>query len=368
MRLLRNAFAGCLFLALLQVAPAARAHLMQAGNGAIRLADNSAYTVIAIPVAALSGFDDNGDGLIDVREIARHRASLDDQVSRLMRISSGNAEGELIFKDLLLANADEPGAQSAGHLVAMRRIQWPSRVESVSVRTTLFERQETAGQQLVLRVMRREDGAATESTEAAVLTRHRPEHRFHAGLLASFGSFALMGMEHILAGTDHLLFLLTVLLVGAGWRYWLTVITGFTIAHSVTLGLSVFSIVQVPGAIVEPLIAASIVLMAVDNLVRGQAAAKHRLPVVIGCGLLHGLGIATALTESGLSGDQRVLGLLGFNVGVETGQMLFVAAMLAALALVRRVVPMEKHARVLQAVSAVAAAAGTFWVMQRTFA
>lgn len=344
---------------------------MQAGNGAIRLAEDSAYAVVAIPVIALQGFDDNNDGLIDIREISTHRAKLGEQVSRLLTISDGKAEGQLVFDDLLLANADEPGAYSSSHIVAMRRYQWPAPIASVAVRTTLFELPATAEHQLLLSVMRREAGNAAESpesTETAVLTRHRPEHRFHAGPIAAFGSFMLMGMEHILIGADHLLFLLTVLLVGAGWRYWLTVITGFTIAHSITLCLSALGLVQVPATIVEPLIAASIVLMAADNLIRGQRAAKHRLPLVIGCGLLHGLGIASALTGAGLAGGQRVFGLLGFNVGVELGQMLFVAAMLGLLAFTRRVVPVEKHQRISQTISGLAAVAGTFWIMQRTLA
>jgi hydrogenase/urease accessory protein HupE len=163
-------------------------------------------------------------------------------------------------------------------------------------------------------------------------------------------------------GPDHLLFLLTVLVVGAGWRYWLTVVTSFTVAHSITLAMTALGMISPPAAIIEPLIAASIVVLGIDNLRKREGLPKFRALLVFGCGLLHGMGIAGALVEMGLSDDNRALSLLAFNVGVEAGQLLVVGAGLALLAIAGQ----RRRAGLVKYGSAAAAAVGAFWLVQRT--
>lgn len=337
----------------------ALAHLMPAGQGAVRLVGDSAYAVVSIPVSALSGFDDNHDGLIDPAEINAHRASLDEQISRLLVLSNGEQKGKLIFSDLLLSHVGDGMAKASDNVVAVRRYQWASTVESLQLHADLFESSATADTQLVMRVLKGSD------TDATILSKRRTDYRFFSGSWHTFVSFIATGMEHILLGADHLMFLLTVLVVGVGWRYWLSVITSFTVAHSITLTLAALDIVKIPSAIVEPLIAASIVLLAIDNLRRGQSATRHKVPLVFACGLLHGLGIASALTDAGLSEGHRTLGLLGFNLGVELGQMLFVGAMLALIWLVRRTLGVDLQEKMVIACSLVAAFAGAGWMVQR---
>lgn len=332
---------------------------MPAGQGAVRLVGDSAYAVVSIPVAVLTGFDDNGDGLIDPTEINAHRAEIDAQVSRRLSLSDGGQAGKLIFADLLLSHVGEGQAKSSDTVVAVRRYQWINAIESLQLEANLFDTPVTAEGRLVMQVLK------GEKTDAAILSRSRTGYRFFGSALHTFGSFVATGMEHILLGADHLVFLLTVLVVGAGWRYWLGVITSFTVAHSITLTLAAFDIVKVPATIVEPLIAASIVLLAVDNLRRGRFAVRHRIPLVFGCGLLHGLGIASALTDAGLSEGRRTLGLLGFNLGVEFGQMLFVAAVLFLFWLARRTFRTDVQEKMVLACSVVAAFAGAGWMVQR---
>jgi hypothetical protein len=127
-------------------------------------------------------------------------------------------------------------------------------------------------------------------------------------------------------------------------------------------------VLAVPPAVVEPLIAASIVLMAVDNLVRGERAARHRVWLVFACGLLHGMGIASAFEELGLPGNLRLLGVVSFNLGVEAGQLMFVGVVLAAFALVRRTAGARWHGYAARAASVVAALAGGWWLVERTVA
>jgi len=148
-------------------------------------------------------------------------------------------------------------------------------------------------------------------------------------------SFVLLGIEHILTGWDHLLFLVVLLLRGGGWLSLVKIVTAFTVAHSVTLALAVLDVVQVPDRLVEAVIALSIAAVAAENLFLSPVVAR-RWMVSFAFGLVHGFGFSAALRELGLPAQGLVLSLLGFNAGVEAGQALVVAIALPALALLRR--------------------------------
>ncbi len=142
-------------------------------------------------------------------------------------------------------------------------------------------------------------------------------------------SYIPVGFDHILPqGLDHILFVLGLFLLSTRWGPLLWQVTAFTLAHTVTLALGATGLVSIPGSIVEPLIAASIVYVAVENIfMRGLS--KWRPLIVFGFGLLHGLGFASVLGEFGLPDGQFIPALIGFNVGVELGQLTVIA--LAAL-------------------------------------
>jgi hydrogenase/urease accessory protein HupE len=152
--------------------------------------------------------------------------------------------------------------------------------------------------------------------------------------------YTRLGVEHILTGWDHLLFVLgLVLLVGRG-RTLLWTITAFTVGHSITLALASLGIVRVPQGPMEAAIAFSIYLLAVE-LVRsraGQTSVVQRAPWLVAgpFGLLHGLGFAGALAEVGLPQGEIPLALFAFNVGIELGQLAFVAVVLVAMVALRR--------------------------------
>jgi len=148
-------------------------------------------------------------------------------------------------------------------------------------------------------------------------------------------SFLLLGVEHILTGWDHLLFLLVLLLRGGGWLSLAKIITAFTVAHSVTLALAVLDVVHVPDRLVEAVIALSIAAVAAENLFLSPVVARRWI-VSFAFGLVHGFGFSAALRELGLPAQGLLLSLLGFNAGVEAGQALVVAVALPALALLRR--------------------------------
>ncbi len=149
-------------------------------------------------------------------------------------------------------------------------------------------------------------------------------------------AYTWLGVGHILGGPDHLLFVFgLVLLVPLFYRLFWT-ITGFTLGHSLTLALATTGVVEVPSAPVEAAIALSILWLAVE-LGRGEETLLHRRPwlAATGFGLLHGLGFAGALAEVGLPQGEIPLALFAFNLGIEAGQVAFVAVVLAAAALLR---------------------------------
>jgi hydrogenase/urease accessory protein HupE len=176
--------------------------------------------------------------------------------------------------------------------------------------------------------------------------------------------FFTLGVRHILSGYDHLLFLGALLLGVRRLRDVVTTVTAFTVAHSATLALAVLGFVQVPAAVVEPLIAASIVWVGVENLVRQQV--DSRWPLTFVFGLVHGLGFARALQELGIgSGGVGVALPLGcFNVGVEAGQI-GVAILLWPLVHRLNAGPVLRL-RLAPVCSALVVAAGAYWLVERT--
>jgi hypothetical protein len=180
-------------------------------------------------------------------------------------------------------------------------------------------------------------------------------------------TYTQLGVEHILVGVDHLAFVAALMLIVCGWQMLLKTVTAFTVAHSITLGLSTFGYVSLPPPPVEALIALSILLVAAEaiHLRRGQSSLATRWPWVVAFafGLLHGFGFAGALMEIGLPQGDIPLALLFFNVGVELGQLLFIALLLALIALTRRLVRLPQAASIGAAYGIGTLA--TFWVIER---
>jgi hypothetical protein len=184
-----------------------------------------------------------------------------------------------------------------------------------------------------------------------------------------FRSYLALGVRHILAGHDHLLFLAGLLIMCRRLRDALVLVTCFTAAHSVTLALGAADVWSPPGRLVEPLIAASIVFVGVENLLRARATSlqrsRARWTLAFAFGLLHGMSFAGALREAGLasSGAVLVLSLLAFNLGVELGQVVAAGWFLLAIALLRRTRAFSRWGT--QALSALVVAAGLWWLVMR---
>ncbi len=182
---------------------------------------------------------------------------------------------------------------------------------------------------------------------------------------STFWSFLKLGIEHIWTGYDHLLFLFALLVVCRSFKSIVAIITCFTLAHSTTLALATLNLVNLPSRFTEAAIAASIVFVGVENLVRRGEEPKGRWALTFVFGLVHGFGFASVLRELGVGdhGASILMPLFTFNAGVEVGQIAIAAIVLP---LVWRLRKNEKFLRVgVPALSAIVSLAGLYWFLER---
>jgi len=377
-----------MLVAMAVLASTAWAHMMPAQQGTLNIVENAVFAALSLPVSALSDVDDNRDARLSTAELAAHTVAIQEEVTKRFRIANGGTPGRI---DLVMpmAEPDErDSTSSAGsmHVLVLMKATFDAPPSALQLETDLFG---TAAneQQFTFKATRGKDA------EVVVLTPRRSTHTFFRTPLAVLRDFVRVGVEHILLGTDHLLFLLTLIVAAAGWRYWLSVLTSFTIAHSITLTASLLGVVRMSPSIVEPMIAASIVLMAVLNLMRPTAPSTvspidpHALPsisrvasldrvgIVFACGLLHGLGFASAMSDMDLKGANRISSLVGFNLGIELGQAIFLFGVLAVGMFARQLLRMPQlrplgtrlHGSFAPArlVSMLAIAMGSVWLLER---
>jgi len=212
--------------------------------------------------------------------------------------------------------------------------------------------------------------SADGAVETARLTPSQPEFIVPAqpSRFAVFWTYFQLGVEHILTGVDHLLFVLCLVLLVRTVRTLLATVTAFTIAHSITLAAATLGFVHVPAAPVEATIALSIVFLASELLRdpanRSTITKGYPWVVAFSFGLLHGLGFAGALAEIGLPQGEIPLSLFSFNVGVECGQLAFIATVLSVGYLARTLLP-RTPAWALRAAAYGIGCTASYWVFER---
>jgi hydrogenase/urease accessory protein HupE len=207
----------------------------------------------------------------------------------------------------------------------------------------------------------------------AVITPERPgldlyEHGAR-GALEALAVFVPAGVHHIFIGPDHILFIIGLMLLGgSAWRI-AKIVSGFTVAHSATLALAALGLVQPPAWLVEPLIALSILCVGLDALWVRRSPRDLRVIAAVGFGLIHGFGFAGVLRELGLPREALAASLLGFNLGVELGQLCIVLAVVPPLRLLCSVLTRSGHPGLARGVvvsgAGVVALAGAVWLVQR---
>jgi hydrogenase/urease accessory protein HupE len=187
-------------------------------------------------------------------------------------------------------------------------------------------------------------------------------------LLSTMQRYLITGIEHIFLGYDHIAFLIGVVLWARRLVPVIKIVTAFTIAHSITLSLAALNLIVLPGVVVEPAIAASIVFVAMENFFSCDIDSRWR--VTFAFGLIHGFGFASALREFGLPANAVVPALAAFNIGVEVGQVAIVSIVVPALIVLDRLMAADRAkpvraASLVYALSLLISLLGSYWLLTR---
>ncbi len=351
-------------------APRADAHEIGTSHVVITLTGDGAYVVdVATDAAALLARLETSSGQVRSGSVAR-----DDYRSRIAALApaflahvslrfDGSLAGPTFDTVRSEADADPESALRPPTVVVRLRGQVPAGAQNISWSYDL-----TSASYAV--TFKPAGGAAerVEWLEGGQAAQPFPllDHRAAPTRTAVALTYVRLGFTHILPkGLDHILFVLGIFLFGRGLRPMLWQVSAFTVAHSITLGLALYGVVSLPASIVEPLIAVSIVYVAVENLVASELQ-PWRVALVFGFGLLHGLGFAGVLRELALPRSEFLTGLIAFNVGVEAGQLTVIAG--ASLLVAHWATRQDRYRRyVVQPASCAIALVGAYWTVTRIF-
>jgi hydrogenase/urease accessory protein HupE len=319
-------------------------------------------TLAVRDAAQVAELDEDHDGIVTQAEFAQTRSQLETVVVRQLFIVPDDkvAKPQSVRSRLDENNNVEVRLDFGATIFSSLEIQSKLIASLPLGHRQYLQIQNSTGQTIFERLL----SATTD--RATVQLPHTDASTVDLEAVRSFTNFLCLGVKHILTGYDHLLFLFGLLLVARGFFSSLGIITSFTIAHSITLAVATLHLVQIPSRIVEPLIAASIVFVGIENLLRGDIPAARRM-VAFGFGLIHGFGFASALREAGIGSGAGgiLLPLFSFNLGVELGQIMVAAAALPIIWKLR-----EKPmfiARWAPACSAAVVLLGSFWFVQRVW-
>lgn len=342
----------------------ANAHLMEAQQGTLNLVDGGAFMVMSLPVSAFAEFDDDGDSKLSKKEFTTHQTTFKTTVKDSFHLRDGEELRELQGLMLTPVFDEQKPQEPATQLIAMGRFVVSDASNPLEFEMQLFGTTGPESTQQVS-VSRPADGRK----QLLVFSAQTPTHPLMASGWSTFADYIVLGAEHIVFGFDHLLFLLVVLATGWGWRHILLALSIFTLGHALTLTITSFYSVSLNAAVIEPAIAATIIGMAALDLFnryhKRKASAWIRLTAVFICALIHGLGLASALSARGLDTEYLLSSLAGFNLGIEAGQLL-VASVLSVIAIA--IVRLRGNAGLELArysASLVAIVMGSFWFIQR---
>ena len=288
------------------------AHLISAGNITLNILPDKAVVLVGVPVAFFQGIDTNQDGLLQPEEIKSQRNRMIEQLDKAINFKMGDVKGEAV-DDQIIVSLHVDNQNSTPQIEWLRQLKFPEESFHLPVHVQLSER--LLVNDYLLKVQR------AEVQEVAVLSNGHPSHHFFKGRWESFQSFVIEGWQHIIFGYDHVVFIVTLLAASLLVKRWLWVLTSFTLAHGITYALATFGVVQVKAELIEPIIAVTILITAILNLFQVKARLGVEMAGVFGFGLFHGLGFASAMTTQLNGARFPVSTVLGFNLGVEIGQV-----------------------------------------------
>jgi hypothetical protein len=348
----------------------AQAHLMMAQKGTLNLQGDGAYLVVSLPISAFEGVDEDKDGRWSESELDRHTPALREQLSRRIELRDARGLRDQQGLTLVPTPMDDRHDAPITQLVVMVKfdlsgILSPDSAQPASglrFRIDLFGTQPDE-RQLSIAVTQ-----GAHKHRLVVRPGHEAQVLFPGGWQVFRDALAL-GVEHILLGWDHLLFLAVVLLSGGTGRQILLVLSAFTVGHALTLAWASRGPGFLNPAPIEASIAATIVIMAsLEWWMRRHCLTMPmpiRLTLVFACALVHGLGLASGLLAMELEPAHRLWSLLGFNLGIELAQCVIALGLILTASLVTRQLHARQVGQIRNALSAMAIAIGAFGLVER---
>lgn len=300
-----------LWLNLVAISPAT-AHWDDLAVADVIVGTTETQITLTVPTVLLAFADSNGDNTLSPIEVKTQSTQLEQYLSNRITLTNQGDESGTVTVIPGVAAQDKP-AQST----LMLRYTWATPLQKLAIRYSLFssDLEHTQSLATITQGNRTRNVVFTPDNNTIEISGKIPWQQ-------QFWSFLKLGVKHIFTGYDHILFLVALLLPGSNLSQLLKVVTAFTIAHSITLSLAVLDIVTLPTALVESIIALSIVYVAAENLWKKQL--NHRAWLTFSFGLIHGLGFANILRDITQSQDNLFLSLASFNLGVEIGQIIIV--------------------------------------------
>lgn len=312
--------------------------------------------------------DADSDGRLDDAELAAGREAICAYVQRRYEVLVGrDAAAPLPGECVELARVEADGAFALQRVRIARRLESERTIEELTIRVSLFREANPQHRDVASLTWRGEAPIGFLFAESNDEWRVEPLAQRRAGV---FGSYVRLGLEHIAGGYDHLAFLLGLIVAARRLRSLVGVVTAFTVAHSITLACAALDVVSAPARLVELAIALSIAYVGAETLLLRRPATRWL--EALGFGLIHGLGFAGFLADSLMAEPLVITALVGFNLGVELGQL----GVVVVAALVIRALPgdrsFEAEARAWLAPrwlriggSAAALVAGLYWFVER---
>ena len=360
-----------LLLVLLLAGPVARAHIASNGFLTLKVAGPTVSGAIELAIRdgeLAVGLDRDGNGNVTWGELKSSQAALQNYVLGHLRLSGADGPCPLKF-----AAVEVNDRVDGSYLWLPITADCGGALRRLSIDYTLLEAEDPSHRGLLTL-------SANGAAQTAVLGGGAGTRQFELNDVSSWSAFVeylRAGIWHIWSGIDHLLFLLSLLLpavlvrrqkrwdavpiAGPAFLNIVKVVTAFTLAHSITLSLAAFEVIRLPSRITESVIAASIIIAALNNVFPRVTEGRWRIAFAFG--LLHGFGFASVLTEMGLPKGARLISLLAFNVGVEAGQLAVVLAVMP-LAYFLRATNFYRRGIMPWGSSAIACLA-LFWFVQR---
>ena len=364
MKSMRFVLIAAIALASITLTSSAQAHWADLAAAEISTGEREVRITLTYPTGLTTFADDNKNGRLEAKEIQQHQTALATELASKIQISNDAEPGKLevsaVMQDLKLPSSVNGKTHSTLRLtysfsrdIQDAKIDYKLFVPGVSTASCLATVLHNGNvQNVVFTPENHEISLTGDSTRDAAAV--------------DFKSFIFLGLEHILTGYDHLLFLLSLLALGGGLRYLLKVVTAFTLAHSVTLALTTLGLIALPGRIIESGIALSIAYVAAENIFSRNKSGleRSRWMITFVFGLLHGMGFAGILSEMNLSSANLPFALVGFNLGVELGQL---AVVIPAFLLLRWLERWKIGSQIRWSASAFAILAGLYWFVERAF-